>query len=348
MSISISTFDHMPAGELSAEDMALHELGIMKTIYVPVHPRVNAIKTAYAKSVDQTIRMFQNPHKRTQDRLHEMFFDTYRQWAAPAVNIDPEVFKHQYPTNGSNEAIRESIAYFASEQRSQGNAPRIHIFDGEYEGYRAHAETHNVQVVVHDRGDYESSLRAELRANEPFYVSQPSGIDGNIWKGFDAFTRHIETHYPHTRLRADLAYLNTTATTPKIELGSPVIDMIFVSMSKSFPGTYYDRIGGVFAKTPLPGLYGNMWFKNLNGLLLGINLMQNSPLGEIPADMQKAQTKAIKRLRPVLGDDIAPSDVTFIATQPVRANPTKLQQSLLRADRIRYCLTPALIEILGT
>jgi len=346
MTIKIETLNNIPAGHLTDEDKALHTLGIMKTIYVPVHPFVNEIKIALGKAAAETIAMFQNPHKRTQDKLHELFFETYIEWSRSAVNIVSGHYPNQYPTSGSNEAIRESIAYHASNMRAQNLKPKIHIFNGEYEGYRAHAESHSVEVISHDRGNYEESLSQNLNAHEPFYLSAPSGIDGNIWHGYDGFLTHLENEHPDSRLMLDLAYLNTTAKTPIIRTDSSIIDAIFVSMSKSFPGTYYDRIGGVFSKSDIPGLFGNKWFKNLHGLLLGINLMMNSKLGEIPTHMQGLQTQVINSLKPTIGDDVRASDVTFIATQPIPTSPTSIQKMLTRAGQIRYCLTPSLTRLL--
>jgi len=348
MTVNIHTFQDAPAGDLSEYDLALHAQGIMKTIYVPVHPKVNEIKVELAKSAAQTVAMFQDPHRRTQDRMHEAFFETYIEWARPAAPIESSDFPFQYPTNGSNEAIRESIAFLATEARRSGKEPCLHVFEGEYEGYTAHAITHGVKIIAHDRANYESSLKEKFGVGDHFYMSAPSGIDGNIWGGYDAFLEHLERDYQDRHLMIDLAYLNTTSTKPAIRTNSPIIKGIFISMSKSFPGTYYDRIGGLLSKQEYPGLFGNKWFKNLNGLLLGVNLMKNSPLGEIPADMHKAQLQAIEALKPELGDDIKPSDVTFIATQALSENPSDLQKSLIRAGQIRYCLTPSIISILNS
>jgi len=342
--IDIKTFVDVPAGPLSDQDKALHELGIMKTIYVPVHPFVEDVKIALGRSVEQVVEMFRDPHQRTQDNMHDPFFDTYIDWSRDAVDIQTEDFPHRYPTSGSNEAIRESIACHASAERAAGRAPRIHVFAGEYEGYTAHASSHEAEVIVHDRDDYQQSLLDSLKAREPFYLSAPSGIDGNIWEGYEDFLSFLETHIPESRLMLDLAYLNTTVKTPEIRTDSAIIRSIFVSMSKSFPGTYYDRIGGMLSKDEIPGLYGNMWFKNNNSLLLGTNLMSNSPLGKIPASMAPIQTEAVARLKGVLGEDLVASDVTFVATQPVPEKPNEIQEMLTRNGRIRYCLTPSIIN----
>lgn len=347
MKANIKTFNDVPAAPLSNDDVMLQQLGIMKTIYVPVHPFVNGIKAELATRSDEIMKMFSEPHKRTQDNMHEAFFTTYVEWANQAVKIDPKIFKFHYPTSGSNEAIRETIAHHGNLQQKKGHSPRIHIFKGEYEGYRAHADAHQVEVIEHDRENYQDCIDQHLRAGDPFYISAPSSIDGNIWDGYEAFLTFLENHHPTTKLMVDLAYLNTTKKTPNIRVDSEVIETIFISMSKSFPGTYYDRIGGMLSKQELPGLFGNMWFKNLPGLLLGRNLMENSTLGDIPKEMSIIQERVVKQLQKTFGVDLTPSDVTFVATQSIPDEPSKIQTLLKRNNIVRYCLTPAIHEALN-
>jgi hypothetical protein len=347
MTYTITPFDPRP-GDLSGLEQEMYALGVMKTIYVPCSPDVLAVKHALAQKEAEVLRMYESPHYRCQDPLHHIFFDRYIEWSKAAVNIDSNAFSNRYPASGSSEAIRETIAWHGNCEQKLGRVPRIHIFTGEYEGYRAYAEAHDVTVVEHARDDYEASMIEEVRTGDRFYLSAPSGIDGNIWAGYDAFLRFLENELPDIRLMLDLAYLNTTTTTPVLRTGSPVINGIFVSHSKAFPGTYYDRIGGIFSKDEIPGLYGNMWFKNLRSLLLGVNLMDNFPLGELAKRLQPMQAQVIAQLQEALGaDDIVASDVTFIATQPLPESPTEFQSLLTRGDRVRYCLTPGLTKLLN-
>jgi len=347
MSPDITTFQIAP-GPLSAVEEEMYALGVMKTVYVPCDPDVAAVKLALARQEERVLKMYENPHYRCQDVLHHEFFNTYAAWSRPAVNIDLNAFPHRYPCNGSSEAIRETIAYHASCERERGHEPRIHILSGDYEGYRAYAEAHDVAVIEHARDKYVASMCDAVREGDRFYLSAPSGIDGNIWDGYEAFLEFVETELPGARLMLDLAYLNTTSRVPRIRTDSPAIDAIFVSHSKAFPGTYYDRVGGIFSKYEVPGLYGNMWFKNLRSLLLGVNLMNNFALGEIPRRLAKLQATVIDELNATIGNGrIVASDVTFIATQPVPDQLTEIQQLLTRGDCVRYCLTPGLTRLLS-
>ena len=213
--------------------------------------------------MDKLLPMYSMPHLKAQDFMHREFFQRFIEWSRDAVDIVAEDYPYQYPTSGSSEAIRETIAQHGNQARARNESPRIHIFEGEYEGYIAYAKAHEVEVVVHNRQSYDYSMQDSFTHGDKFYMSTPSGIDGNIWDGYEKFLQYLEEHDLNSSLMIDLAYLNTTVETPEIRTQSSAIEAIFFSMSKSFPGTYYDRIGGVFSKSPIPGLYGNKWFKNL-------------------------------------------------------------------------------------
>ncbi len=342
--ITITPFWSIKA--FTPEEKYLHNLWVMKTIYVPPHPFVERVKLEVAKHVSQIVSMYHHPHTHRQDTMHREFFERYIDWSREAVDIWSDDYPNQYPSAGSSEAIRETIAQYANDERMQGRHPQIHIFDGEYEGYAAYARAHHVEMIVHDRENYKETLEKSFLPWQRFYMSAPSGIDGNIWNGYEEFLRYLEDNHPESKLMLDLAYLNTTEKTPKIRTDSTLIDAIFISMSKSFPGTYYDRIGWVISKSPIPWLWGNQWFKNLSWLFLGKTLMENSPFGTIPTEMRILQLQVIPELEKTLWDTIKPSDVTFIATKPAGSDIKPFEKPLKRAWNIRYCLTPALIRLI--
>jgi hypothetical protein len=65
--------------------------------------------------------------------MHGKFFETYIDWSKSAVDIQSRQYPYQYPTSGSSEAIRETIAQYGNDERAKGRIPQIHVFDGEYE-----------------------------------------------------------------------------------------------------------------------------------------------------------------------------------------------------------------------
>ncbi len=132
-----------------------------------------------------------------------------------------------------------------------------------------------MQVIQHNRQFWKDLERDSdaMRPGDCFYLSQPSSIDGNTWDDADEFIKMMAHTHPYVRIRLDLCYLGTTTRPFKLLNANMFnVDMIFFSLSKVF-GVYYHRIGGVFCKRKLPGLFGNRWFKNLFSLQLGCELM---------------------------------------------------------------------------
>lgn len=75
--------------------------------------------------------------------------------------------------------------------------------------------------------------------------------------------------------------------------------------------------------------------------------MENSPLGEIPAQMRILQLQVVDDLKKTLGNTLQASDVTFVATRPIPEDMESWERPLTRAGRLRYCLTPALDTIMN-
>jgi len=121
-------------------------LGFSKTVYSLYYPRVQAVIDKLSKDFPHDL--YKEAWTKKQDTLHEEFLDTWKNWAKPFI---PDVhwgkeFPHSYPTNGSSEAIRETLAQYAADCAIQEVHPVIHTFIGEYEGYKAIAEGYNIEV----------------------------------------------------------------------------------------------------------------------------------------------------------------------------------------------------------
>ena len=80
------------------------------------------------------------------------------------------------------------------------------------------------------------------------------------------------------------------------------------SLSKPF-GVYYDRIGGVLCRDPMPSLFGNQWFKNLTSLQLGAALLERHDVFDLPRRYKSVQRDAAARIGRRLGLTLSPSDV---------------------------------------
>ena len=294
-------------------------LGVSTTVYSLVYPETKALLTELWEG--QPHGMYEAPWTSRQDAMHHDFFTTWAAWSGQdgVARSHP----HAYPTSGSSEAIRDAICLMAA----RSPRPRLVMLDGDYEGYPALAAAYGVEVVRLWRESWREAL-AGLQGPVEAFLSQPSSIDGNAWGDFDAFV----DAFPGP-VNVDLCYIGCTTRDVPVELDHPKIERVFFSLSKVF-GVYYHRIGGVWSRSEMPGLWGNRWFKNLFSLHFGTELMRRYRCGELAraaAPVQAAVAASYPRA------DLVPSEVVLLATAP------EGEAAFTRSSGIaRYCLTPGL------
>lgn len=317
-------------------------LGVTKTVYGYLYPEVKDVMRSVFTD-PELIEIQERNYTGRQDGMGESFVQRFRDWSHDILHIDAERFKYVYPAAGSAESIREAIAVQASDTYAKGKKPELHMFEGDYEGYVAYANAHHVNVKTHKRKDYASSLQDTSAESASFYLSQPSGIDGNVWKEYDTFLEWLAVHKPSMDVFVDLAYMGTVASAYRISTHHKNIRSLFFSLSKAY-GVFYQRIGGMISDREWPSLYANrLWFKNLVNLKLGESLMQEFPVQSLPQKYQPVQREVITDLNAQLHTTIEPSDSIIIATQASVEPLQPVQQALRRTENtIRYCLTPAI------
>ncbi len=308
------------------------ELGVSKTVYALYYPEVRRIVEEFAS--DFPHHMYEEAWTKKQDEYHKPFVDGYKKWANPIVTFPK--FKFSYPTNGSSEAIRESLALYSATGRSS----TIHIFKGEYEGYEAVAAGYNLSVIRHDRDDWEKIAHC-FSAGEQFYISQPSAIDGNVWKNYNKWMRYMLKTHPQIDIMLDLCYVGCVPTKFKVKANYSNIAAIFFSLSKAF-GVYYHRIGGVYSRNEIPGLWGNIWFKNLASLEIGRRLIEAYG----PYDIAKkyyphklAVIAAMNQKEELKDTPIQSSDVILLGNS---VSNGELSEFMKRDKVARWCLTSGL------
>ncbi len=287
--------------------------------------------------------LFGDPHLAKQDPEHNRFVNAYREWAKPVLQGLDE-FAYAHPAAGSAEAIKDTLSVL------HGNNPqaRLHMFDGDYEGVVAYASAMNFQVIKHART--EAGIRdiaKQIKPGDVWYISEPSALDGNIWSGYDSFMK--TTQDLDLKVLVDTAYVGTIARDYKIRVDYPHIAGVFFSLSKPF-GVYYQRIGGVFVKSPNKLLQGNVWTKNLIGLRVGEALMKAHDVFDIARTYRWAQTAAIQEFNKLTGIGILPSDVITVGYLPqekVKEVPKEFQ-NLFRGHCthgfFRPCFVPSMIS----
>jgi hypothetical protein len=185
-------------------------------------------------------------------------------------------------------------------------------------------------------------MKRDVREGDRFYLSQPSAIDGNVWPGYDAFIAHVERYHPVLHVYADLSYVGAVGREYVVRVDSPAIHAVFFSLSKPL-GVYYHRVGGVFSREDLPGLYGNRWFKTSFGLALGITLCERFGVREIAQRYTTLQRHETARIALECAIRLAPSDAVLLAHGPA-AQPDMPDEiaALRRGSTVRLCLTPSL------
>jgi histidinol-phosphate/aromatic aminotransferase/cobyric acid decarboxylase-like protein len=204
-----------------------------------------------------------------QDSMHRACLERWREWVGAAGVALGSGYAHEYPTAGANEALHALLALHAARA-----GRRIHVFEGEYEGYSHVAQALGLKTITHARDPdrYSESIPRMAEGGDLFFVSQPSAIDGNMWRGFGSFCEALAFGAPRVGLVVDVTYVGAVAAEPRIDLRHEAIRAVVWSLSKPF-GVYYHRIGGVVSRLDIPTLQGHCWFKNLFSVRLGERLM---------------------------------------------------------------------------
>lgn len=313
---------------------------LLKTVFSLYYPETKELTKSMFLS-PESLKLYEESYSEpdVQTQAHLKFKDAWLKWVSPQVKGTNLKDFYFYNTAGSSEAIRESLASFAA-----SGGKNIFVFQGDYEGYKALAEAYGITTIEINRDNWRELANNSIR--DPFYLSYPSSIDGNIWEDFEIFMEFMKKTQPSCNIRLDLCYVGTTLEKLNLDLSYSNIDMIFFSLSKVF-GVYFHRIGGVFSRHQLPGLEGNRWFKNLFSLYFGIKLLESYPIGYIPQKYIKYQTEIMEELNqsyhPV---KFYPSDVIFLAYSKSFIEHSFEELRVMKRhdklDHYRYCLTALL------
>jgi hypothetical protein len=294
---------------------------------------------------DDYFSMYHEPWTNKQDAMHKEYFETWLKWAAPIVNIDGEDFKYRYPTAGASEGIVKIMA----ELQSRSESKKIHVFEGEYEGFKAYAESLNLEVEVHDRANWRNCL-SKIAEGEQFWISQPSAIDGKVWDDFEDFVDSVNRVQPSAHVIPDLTYVGCVAKEFNVNVNSANIPAVIISHSKPMGG-YYQRVGGVLAREEFKTLFGNVWFKNLQSLAWATQMMKRHDVYELPRKYRAHQEEACYRTGKLLGiEGLEPADISVLAIAAPKTDMPDWQNSLMRGSKseqvVRICLTPAMTTLI--
>lgn len=293
--------------------------------------------------------MYHEPWTQKQDAMHEAYFDKWFEWSSPIVSIDSEAFRFHYPTSGASEGIFKIMSEYEARCSNSETARVIHIFEGEYEGFPAFANSLKLDVRRHKREDWKA-VSKEIGPGEQFWISQPSAIDGRVWDHFEEFVSDIHQNQPTAEVIPDLTYVGNVAREFSVDVNSPNIPCVLFSHSKPFGG-YYHRVGGVVSKEEHLSLVGNKWFKNLQSLAWATEMMNRHGVYDLPRKYRTVQENACTQINQLLGDvNLEPADVMLLGTAKMTGEETDFLQTLLRGSGnekvVRICLTPTMTSFI--
>lgn len=346
---------------------AINPLGpVSTTVYSVVWPDTERlIRRCMQEETDAMMALHRDAHTKKQDGLHEPFFEAWQRFSQSALTWNPDQFPEHYPVNGSSEAIREII------RQATWKHQDLVVFDGDYEGYEVMATMQGTRIHRVSRSLWREVLTHWRYHGVPWrgrgaqwWVSQPSALDGNVWPDFEEWLEAMASWTDSCQVWVDLTYVGRARLARPIDLTSPCVAGVVFSLSKVM-GAYYRRIGGCFSRDPLPGLWGNRWFKNLDSLYLGQRWLEESPNALLEgARYRQQQALAIDRALQAMGGAEAwasagvvwqASDVSLLMNAPLPQLPVPgaLSELWTAAGRGRYkqasrrlCLTPALVALL--
>lgn len=331
----------------------LAEAGVSKIVYALVMPETETtIDTVFGDASSQNREQYRSEFREAwtqkQDHVHESFFDRWRTWVKPIVELDAEQFPFRYPTSGASEGLREAIHAYGVQARQENFEPTIRVFEGEYEGYAAYARAAGIRLVTHPRRMWQRAVESTT-ATDQWYLSQPSGIDGNVWDGCSDFVAQLAERQPTAQVMLDLSYVGCVARDFQITTNFPNVAAVFFSLSKP-AGMYYHRIGGMWSRHEYLGLFGNKWFKNVSSLLIGSTFMSRYSVQELPQRYLPQQRCAIEALKAQLHLHLQPADVILLAIGKPSEPATELERFLLRGPKdeqlVRVCLTARMANLI--
>jgi|HubBroStandDraft_6_1064221.scaffolds.fasta_scaffold161087_2 histidinol-phosphate/aromatic aminotransferase/cobyric acid decarboxylase-like protein len=305
---------------------------VSRTVYSLYYPETRRVVDALW--AERPHALYERNYGKRQDAMHRGCLDGWVAWATRAGVRLGDGFAHHYPTSGASEGIHALLAF----QATHGGG-RVHVFEGEYEGYAHTAAALALPVVAHPRArDTWTRAAASLAPGDSFWVSQPSAIDGNLWADFADFAALIAERAPGAGLVVDLTYVGAVPAPLPIDLERAPVAAVLWSLSKPF-GVYYHRIGGLLTRVEVPALRGHHWFKNLFSLALGERLMASFAAGELPARYRAEQERALAEARDagLVAGGARVSDVVILAHAP--AGDERFAE-YRRGAGLRFCLSP--------
>jgi hypothetical protein len=297
---------------------------VTRTVYTLYWDEVMAIQDELWKSRPHA--KFMKAYERSQIEMHIPFLERWREWSG--VGVRKRAFPFAYPTAGGTEALDIIMRGYDS----------VHVFKGDYEGYRQLADAGRRGLVEHERRK-EAPIHQSPGEKDVFIVSYPSAIDGEHWSDLETWLENMRAAFPTTAVILDLAYLGCTKTPTRLELNRHSnVEAVVFSFSKPF-GLAFHRVGGIFCRHMNERLEYARYFKNVPGILLGHSLMDAYEPTKIPQRYAALQELALAEAKRV-GE--APEQATCSDVILLARAATGSKEFERTRGQYRFCLTKAM------
>jgi hypothetical protein len=256
------------------------------------------------------------------DSIHEPVIDRIREvqkYHLPGI----ETFDNSYPMAGSSQSMFTLMA----EWKAKGKMESLAVIEGEYEGYKAYADSLRIQVSVY------GAFPAEKKDGEVWFVSNPSARDGN-WIDDVSWSSFVGSGHD---IVYDAAYVGLTDNAKPIDVSAPNIRAVLTSPSKLF-GVFRNRNTGItYTREPVDSMYGSRWFKDVPALLASLSLYERFGRNELPKKYKKTQQFLCRQLTEIVGLGVEPSDVLLLSSAP--GQTSNGFENFRRNDGYRFGLT---------
>src|SRR5690348_15672568 len=112
---------------------------IARTVYSYYYPETRRLVGQLWR--EEPHQLYDDAWERDLEGPHLPYLDAWKRWSG----VDVSGFPHGYPTNGASEALKDLIMLMPA-------GARVHVFEGEYEGYARYAQARGMETIVHPRG----------------------------------------------------------------------------------------------------------------------------------------------------------------------------------------------------
>lgn len=309
----------------------MEDLKAITTVYSYYFPEVRKVIDNLTKNYPHDV--FLKSVSPGLDDFHVPIIDKFARYQKEALPGLSD-FPFRYPIAGAEEGIRETMTNLRQERTRH-----IYALFGEYEGYKAVAETRGIETV-----EVGIDLEPPFVMIFPFFISNPSARDGNILPDsyIGKLCQNHDVYY-------DLTYLGLVEP-HQFDLRNPKIKAVFISFSKPF-GLFYYRVGFLFSRFEIPALYGNKWFKNIFSLLIADKVMDEIGPLDIFNKYKPIQEMIIEDINKKTGLGIKPSKSLLLGYLPeedaknLNEKQLEMISKFRRCDNYRFCLTPYFEEL---